>query len=237
MICRNCGKECPNTKFCVFCGEPLIDPQQIFMGTQFDTVEECNVVKQDYKKITEKFTTPLSKYTLDDLEAAIEDCKHGKYHPAASTLALRTLEPNAQKMRKQAKEDRISAAGRWLTLLYAIVFTAIAFTMPLFKVANSNRTLWGMMELIVNSEIESYTWGWNLFLTIFLVSFIYALLSSVKENDSNLVGAPIAMAVLLVGLWLLNLVFGFMGLDYHCAFGFYMMIISGGVIGICNYIL
>jgi len=213
--------------------------RRTFKGKMFDSEEECNTVKQDYKKLTEKFKTPNSQYTLADLKSRIKDCKNGNYHPVASQFALELLEPLAKKMRKDERAKRRATFSLCSCIVYVMFFIFILLTKPVFYENGKSQTLMDVVGAFVSNDMSMHiTLGNGAFMLVY-TALLYAILTELKEKgaDEANAGLPAGMSLLLGLVWLITLICRFFGADYYCASGFYWLLFGGLVIGIGAYIV
>ena len=254
MICRSCGKECPdNTKFCIYCGELLEDPDKAFMGEKFETTEECSIVKSDYKTLTEnfelgncsygEFAPDASTHTLKELQNAINECKQGKYHPVASKLALDYIEPLFKKQQFFEKRKRRLKIIRILSYIYAVTTALILLTQP---IATDIRlgdewTFLEMLRLIIPGTLGTFSWVWNLgsvVAVIFIGLYFFRLVgSSIDNKPENIFLSPLFVVAACIGVFLISLIPWFIGLSYQYSDGCAQIIVIGVLLQIVDCII
>lgn len=239
MICRHCGKECPDgTKFCIYCGELLEDPDKEFMGKKFDTVEECTRVKQDYASLTGPFTPEDAKYSLADLLKAIEACKENTYHPAAAQLALAYLNPIAEKLEFITKRDSKRGTVRILSSLYAIFVVVILVSQPITSIGTGSNTYLDMIKLMIPGQLGLFAWIWNVVVIIGVILAMICLVGFIKDSDMALnVMAPLSVPFFFTGIFILTFIPWFLGLQYEYLSAYWWTVIGGIVVGVLNFLI
>lgn len=231
MVCRHCGKKCPDgTKFCIYCGGLLEDPEKEFMGEKFDTVEECNTVKQDYKELIKNFESDEINYTLQELENTLTKCKQGNYHPVASQLAIKYLEPKVEELQYQVRKNSRGKKVRILALIYILLATVIVCTQPIVRVEGTSCTLLDMVMLLIPGSLELVAWIWNILVTVMV---IYSIIKSIrlcfrKHDIDWAANSPIIIPALFLCSLLLTVIPSLLlGLNYNFDESFTSLIFMG----------
>ena len=241
MICKNCGKECPDQKYCIFCGALLEDPNQFFKGLKFSTVDECNSVKHDYETMTQKFQASDVSYTPEEIGSAIEEYQQSNFHPAAIQLATSFLNPIIEDLRYQRKKKKRSWKIRFLAVLYIVAVVLLSCTQPLVRVGGSWCTLPDMIKLLIPGKLGLTTWLWNTFVTVVV---LFAILLSVylcfKKSEAMWASsAPFIIPLFFFPLLILTLIPSiFFKVDYDYSELFTALILAGLIWGlICTVLM
>ena len=237
MICRHCGKECPeDTKFCIFCGGLLEDPDKEFMGNKFDTVEECAKAKQDYAALTNPFTPADGEYSLGDLRKAIEVCQNDQsYHPVAARLALEYLNPIAEKLEYTVKRNNKRSTVRVFSSLYAVFVIAVLVLQPITRIGEYSNTYLGMIALAIPGQLGLFTWIWNIAVVLGVLLSVACSISFIKNPDIDLnVAAPFLVSFFLIVIWVVNIIPQIFGLEYNFLSAFWWIVIGGIIVGTIN---
>ena len=240
MICRHCGKECPEgTKFCIFCGGVLDDPDRKFMGKLFDTVEECNTVKHDYQMLTQNFKMSDVPHTMEEIESAMRECRESSNHPIAIQLAISFLEGIAEDIRY--KEKKQIGKIRVLVCLYIAFTLLLMCTGSVIRVGGNWYTLPGMFTLLIPGNLGLITWLWNAFATI-VVSFsivITIYLCFTRRSNEWASSAPFIIPFLFILLFILTIIPSlFFKVNYNYGESFFVPIVAGFIFGlVCTVLL
>ena len=224
-ICRNCGKECPDQKFCIFCGTILDNPDQFFMGHKFSSVEECNIVKRDYELLISKFKLMDARYTRQDIEKAIAECKKEKYHPIASQLSFDYLILLLKKFDFLEKRNKQLKKIRVISYAYAIVVAIFLVTLPITCIDGTNQTLLGMIQMMISGTMGFLLRVWNL-CTIVGIVFVEIALFRLSRNN-NAVYVPFVAPFFYICIWVVGLVPRLFGIDYEYPWGYWCIVITG----------
>lgn len=241
MICKSCGKECPDQKYCVFCGALLEDPNQFFKGLKFSTVDECNSVKRDYETMTQKFQTDNDSYTPEEIESAIAEYQQSNFHPAAIQLATAFLNPIIENLRYQRNRKKWSGKIRFLAVLYIVAVIFLSCTQPFVRVSGSWYTLPEMIKLLIPGNLDLITWLWNTFAALaVLLAILLSIYLCFKKSDAMWASsAPFIIPLFFFPLLILTLIPSiFFQVDYNYSDLFVTLILAGLIWGlICTVLM
>ena len=239
MVCRHCGKTCPEgTKFCIYCGGLLEDPEKEFMGKKFETVEECSKVRDEYNELTRPFSPEHNDFLLADLLKAIDNCKQGNYHPIAAQLALEYLNPIAEDLKFTTKRNSKRGQVRIISSLYTIFSIAILIIQPIVRTEIGSSTYLGMISLLIPGQLGFFTWIWNIVVILGIILAMICLIGFIKDSDIELnVIAPFSIPFFFIGIFILNLIPWLFGLQYEYLSAFWWLVIGGVLVGILNILI
>lgn len=215
-----------------YTSQELKDPDKEFMGEKFATTEECNTVKQDYKELIKDFESDEINYTLQELENALTKCKQGNYHPVASQLAIKYLEPKVEELQYQVRKNSRGKKVRILALVYILLATVIVCTQPIVRVKGTSCTLLDMVMLLVPGSLELATWIWNILVTAMVVySIIMSLRLCFRKNDIDwAASSPIIIPALFLCALLLTVIPSLLlGVNYNFNESFTSLIVMGAI--------
>lgn len=238
IVCKKCGKTCPDVKFCIFCGALLEDPDKVFMERKFETSEECDTVKNDYETLTKKFRSDSDGYTLNDILEAISACEQGKYHPVASQLALDYLKPLAEDIQYNKEKKARLKAAKFLSYFDIALLIFIFLLRPIMSVENVGKNIIGLVSLLIPGKVGPILWIWNIIVLIVLAFAIYCMITFLFTNDLDFItGCPFIVPGALILICICNAVIGLLGVRYSADMGCWWSICSGILIGIMNLVI
>ena len=238
LVCKNCGKTCPDVKYCIYCGALLEEPDKVFMDKKFDTAEECNTVKHDYALLTERFTSEGATYTVRELQDAILACKDGNYHPTAQTLALPLLKEKFSALQFTLEKNTRTKVIKAFVAFDVVLLILILLFKPIMNVSGADRTVLQLLPLLIPGKAGGAIWAWNAVVLFILAVALLCLLGAFLDKKINtLTAAPFIVPCAFILIGILNAVMGLLGLNYKCAEGSWWLICSGIIIGALDYIV
>lgn len=229
MICPNCGKECPEKKFCIYCGSLLEDPNTIFQGIKFESVEKCNEVKNQYDQLVMQYLPYNKEPSLADLKKIREDCQHN-IGEISTKLFLQHIESIENSIQANNDKKRAKLCISLLNIGYAVYFIATIFLFQIFSIGGNSSNLLNMLALVVSGKLGGAAWITNILIILGFAAVILGIIGNVMDNSitAQEVGASITLFVGLI--WFMVLIFGFLGVQAKILPAYWALFIIGIVV-------
>ena len=197
MICKVCNKDVPEQKFCINCGALLIDPNTVFRGVRFDSIEDCNKAKQNFELFSKKYLDNFENLTLDNVNAALTACEKDNITTALGSQVfiqfLHTKKEELESIQKKQEESALrkrvcnthSKAIRAVNIIYAIIMSYIFFGEEVFHFNGINVNLFNMFQLVWPGSLGVLNWLFNaISLLVFIISIAMMINACINYNPA-----------------------------------------------------
>lgn len=185
MICRHCGKECPEgTKFCIFCGGLLDDPEKEFMGNKFETVEECKKVKDEYNQLIIQYLPVNKELGLADFKKIRERCK-ASTNEVSTALFLKHIELLEQSVQFKKNSKQAKVAIYLINIGYLVYFFITIFVLKIFSLCGHPYSFLTMFPLVISGTLSGAAWLINLIIILGLSIIILSIIGNIMGHNTT----------------------------------------------------